>query len=56
MENEEQEETMYVTIELSRYEELLHKEFLANSILHNDNITEQQVKWLKENYEATIDY
>lgn len=56
MENEEQEETMYVTIELSRYEELLHKEFLANSILHYDTITEQQIEWLKENYKATMDY
>ena len=47
---------LYITIELDRYKELLLKEFLANSILHNDNITEEQIKWLKDNYEATMDY
>lgn len=42
-----------VTIPLKRYEELLNKEYLANSILHNNSITVEQVKWLKENYNAT---
>lgn len=36
---------------LERYEDLLNKEFLANSILYNDYLTLEQVQWLKGNYE-----
>lgn len=40
-----------VSMSLERYEELLNKEFLANSILYNDYLTLEQVHWLKGNYE-----
>lgn len=40
-----------VSIPLERYEELLQKEFIANSILFNDYVTLDQVNWLKGNYE-----
>ncbi len=39
-----------VSMPLDRYEELLRKEFLANSILYNDYLTLDQVNWLKGNY------
>jgi hypothetical protein len=46
----------YISMSLERYEELLQKEFLANSILNMNDINEISIafiKKMKENYEKT---
>ena len=48
------EENKFVTLPLDRYEELLQKEFLANSILYSEDISGQQIKWLKDNYNLSM--
>lgn len=47
----------YISMSLERYEELLQKEFLANSILNMNDINEISIafiKKMKENYEKTV--
>ena len=46
-----------ITMSLERYDELLQKEFLANSILNMSDINEISIafiKKMKENYNKTI--
>lgn len=50
-------EQQYITMPLERYEELLQKEFLANSILNMNDINEISIAFIKkmrENYNKTI--
>lgn len=50
-------EQQYITMSLERYDELLQKEFLANSILNMSDINEISIafiKKMKENYNKTI--
>ena len=50
-------EQQYITMSLERYDELLQKEFLANSILNMGDINEISIafiKEMKENYNKTI--
>ena len=50
-------EQQYITMSLERYDELLQKEFLANSILNMSDINEISIAFIekmKENYNKTI--